>query len=228
MKQTNIFPNLFAAIKTELEKNTAEFISGLRQYETVESILNHWQYNQYMTATKKAQKWELPALIEYIISRKIKADNKKLERELSKLEAVSAAPDFTGEISVSVEWVKSRMWGYNPKVELSIWGGEFARYYGSASGCGYDKESAAIADALNQCQSIKKALYLVKEQAVNIQNRDIFGYGSGYGILPYFEGGVGADCYRSIFERIGFKWAKVGSGKSYDAYKVTALTPSAV
>jgi len=223
MQNNFLFPALFAAIETEVKNNTAAFVKGLRECETVESILKNWQYNEYMTDTKKRQKWELPALVEYIISRREKSDQKKLDKELVKLNTISNAPDFTGEISVSVEWVKSRTWGHNPKVELTIWGGEFARYNGSASGCGYDKESAAIAEALNQCNSIKKALYLIKEGSPSLKNNEIFGYGSGYGILPYFEGGVGAECYRSIFEKIGLKWAKVGSGKSYDSYKVTPL-----
>ena len=121
-------------------------------------------------------------------------------------------------INISVEWHKSRTWGNCPRVEVRTNDGY---YTGSASGCGYDKESAAVAQALNQSASVLKALYDMKEQNIEKHSHDVLGYGSGYGIRPYFEGGVGISCFRSIFERLGYKWECTGSGKTFDVYKVS-------
>ena len=44
---------------------------------------------------------------------------------------------------------------------------------------------------------------------IQADNRNIFGYGSGYGILPYFEGGVGVSSYYKIFNTIGLEFKQV-------------------
>ena len=224
MNTTNIFPRIFAAIIESRKTETNDFINSLNEAAEISDIFDTAYFTQYMTPAKKKQEWgNISDLRAYIISRRQARDKAYLAEKLAHLCAVSDAPEFTGEIEISVEWKKSRTWGANPTASLRMWGGEFNRFSGHASGCGYDKESAAIAEALNQSLSIKKALYKVKEESPKIDNRDLFGYGSGYGILPYFEGGVGADCYRSIFQKIGFSWAKVGSGKTFDYYKATKL-----
>ena len=89
---------------------------------------------------------------------------------------------------------------------------------GYASGCGYDKESSAVAEALNKNNSFLKVLYTLKENALEagasdhsktactgVDNRNIIGYGSGYSVLPYFEGGVGVNCYWDILKKAGFE-----------------------
>ena len=147
-----------------------------------------------------------------------KRAKKKIEKEtaatLARLERVANAPDLTS-FSVSVDWVRSRTWGHNPQVGVRT---NTGTYTGTASGCGYDKESAAIAEAFNKCDSILKALYKLKEDGLRagktdasetdctgVDNRGICGYGSGYSVLPYFEGGVGASCFWSILKDCGYK-----------------------
>lgn len=60
-------------------------------------------------------------------------------RALRACQAIAAE----GAGTVSIEWRKSRTWGHCPSV-LDDRGEKLA----GASGCGYDKESAALADAL--------------------------------------------------------------------------------
>lgn len=36
--------------------------------------------------------------------------------------------------------------------------------------------------------------------------------------LPSFDGGVGGECFRSIFEACGYEWRTVASGKLYSCY----------
>ena len=151
--------------------------------------------------------------IELATKRAIKEVEKITAETLATLNRVANAPDLDF-ISVSVDWVRSRTLGYNPHAEVRT---NTGIYYGSASGCGYDKESAAVAGAFNQCDSILKALYNLKENGLRVgktdtdetactgvDNRNICGYGSGYSVLPYFEGGVGVSCFWSILKKCGF------------------------
>lgn len=222
-----LFPNLFSAIKAEQAERTNKFISDLNDYckcNPVEKVLSMWYYNELLPTSKKHKKdWQLDELKAYLIERRGKQDAKNIENQLSRLKTVSNAPDLIS-IVFNVEWKKSRMWGSTPRCEAKERTSDMYNYYdsGSIGGCGYDKESTAIANAANQSNSFLKALYLIKEQHPTVKNHELFGYGSGYGILPSLEGGVGVSCYPKIFEKIGFAWSNVGSGKSFDVY-VAAL-----
>ena len=122
------------------------------------------------------------------------------------------------------------MWGANPNAECwysykDAEGNHRSGYVtsGSIGGCGYDKGSTAVAMCLNQINEVLKPLYVIKNNVVPMeqQNRDIFGYGSGYGILPSIEGGVGVSCYPKIFKSIGYKFTTQASGKTFDVYTIT-------
>lgn len=109
-------------------------------------------------------------------------------------------------ITILTEWKKSRVWGKNPHVSMIA---EKQVYTGTATGCGYDKESAAIADALNACSGTLKILYDVKEAALagdeNISNEKAIGYGAGYGAIPYYERGIGVNTLVAILEKGGYE-----------------------
>lgn len=225
-------------ITEEAEKNTADtvfyiengyFPTWAQEHRTdpdrglkAHSTAHRWaQYTAGEITRKKA--------VELATKRATKDIKKKTAAKLAKLDRVKNAPDLVF-ISVSVDWIKSHTWGYNPRVEIRTNTGTF---YGTASGCGYDKESAAIADALNQCDSVLKALYLLKEKGLcsglsdksptactGVDNRTVCGYGAGYSVLPYFEGGVGASCFWSILKNCGFK-TSVHHTKHADFYEIT-------
>jgi hypothetical protein len=147
---------------------------------------------------------------------------KELNLEIQKVKEVFAAPDVVS-INISVERVKSKMWGSNPTAtaEIIISDGTYKSFKsGSITGCGFDKESTAIAEALNQSDSVLKLLYAKKETDVSKENRDLIGCGSGYGVLPKFEGGVGFNCHVRIFKSFGFDAKHSGSGKSFDVYTI--------
>lgn len=152
---------------------------------------------------------------------------KDAKKRLARLETVESALDID-YINIYVNWARSATWGYNPHAEVITNKGV---YYGSASGWGYDKESAAVAQALNQCNSILKSLYQLKEDGLNngltdfddasctgVNNRNICGYGAGYGVLPAFEGGVGMSCFISILEKCGYKLINESHLKKSDCY----------
>ena len=160
---------------------------------------------------------------ELAIKRAFKEIDKDTEKYLNRIETAATAPTIIS-ISISVEWHKSSMWGYNPSVELIARdeNGKLYRSYGSASGCGYDKESAATGQAIGQINGILKDAYKIKNKALNkdknATSHSCLGYGSGYGVLPYFEGGVGFGCHESILKKCGFELKNRTSGKTYTNY----------
>lgn len=97
---------------------------------------------------------------------------------------------------------------------------EFESVEAAADVGGEWKKSAAIASALNQSNAVLKLLYTAKNKKADASNRDLIGYGAGYGILPAFDGGVGFDCHRRIFEKFGFKTDRVATGPTFDAYTI--------
>lgn len=203
---------------TWAEEHHGDLDRGLKQYSTA----RRWeQYKAGEITREKA--------VELATKRALKEIEKDTAAKLARLDRVAAAPDLTF-ISISVDWVRSRTWGNNPHAEARTNAGTFS---GTASGCGYDKESAAIADALNQCDSVLKALYTLKEEGLRAglsdksktaacgrSNGNICGYGAGYGAIPYFEGGVGASCFWSILKKCGFS-TSCHHGKHSDFYSVS-------
>jgi len=166
---------------------------------------------------------------------KIKAD-KNIAKRLAELdEKLNRIANASGveSITIAVDWVRNSTWGNNPHAEVEVCtANRCATYYGTASGCGYDKESASVAQALNQSSAVLKLLYDNKERALQrdekATSRDVLGYGSGYSVLPYFEGGVGINCFARILEGlsydkdcpVAYKWEHTACGKRYDVYSV--------
>lgn len=103
---------------------------------------------------------------------------------------------------INIEWYKNRTWGMCPKLKAYVDyhdGTHDTFEVGRITGCGYDKESTALAELFNQTLAYK--LYMVD----SIE-------GHPYGITKYtyygsevrrFEGGVGTSCYYPISKYIG-------------------------
>ena len=165
--------------------------------------------------------------VEKATARALKENEKRKRASLDKLTEAENAPDISN-IDIQIEWKKSATWGVNPTAEC--WAGGFYTT-GHASGCGYDKRTAATAEAFNANPAIMKALYTAEERRLSKRNkptrRDFIGYGSGYGILPYFEGGVGITSHGRIFENIGFTFRTTANTRTADAYTITRKTKQA-
>lgn len=151
------------------------------------------------------------------VARMEKQEEKELAGWIAKLDKAASAP-ILEYAEISVEWTRSRTWGNCPRVKVWTNNGDYSGY---ASGCGYDKESTAIADALNGAPEFLKALYTAKEKRPSLEGSKALGYGAGYSLIPYLEGGVGVSCFRRIFETIGYTWECTASGKTYDHYRIT-------
>jgi hypothetical protein len=163
--------------------------------------------------------------------------------DLKLIEDAETAPNLPNPLIITIEWTRSRMWGMNPTASTN-----YGFDGSSIGGCGYCKHSTATAQALNSCLPIMKALYAAKDAALMLQsnkplivdkdlyahglkagqvikvqndiNRVYLGYGSGYGIIPRFEGGVGVECHRRICEKLGFKWETVTDTKHVNVYRI--------
>lgn len=123
------------------------------------------------------------------------------------------------EITITIEWKKSKTWGATPKAEarVSYQDGTYAHKDGyTCSGCGYDKESTVIAQIFNEF--LKYKLWELEGQEV--VNKP-YGISLNYDYYPYYDGGIGTNCYYRISEFIGGKFQCISSGKSFDVYKFT-------
>lgn len=191
---------------------------GIKKYST------DYRWSQYKDGKISREK-----AVEYAIVRALKKLEKELLTDIERLEAIENAkiPSF---ISIRTEWVRSRTWGNNPRTEIYVQGE--GTFEGRASGCGYDKESAAFASAAKESFALKKILCELKEAALKegksdksksactwIDNREVCGYGAGYEPIPVFEGGVGMNSIISIFRRYGYNVVE-SHGKRYDSYEL--------
>lgn len=194
---------------------------GLKCYSTA----TRWE--QYTAGTITREK-----AVELATAREAKNIEKSYNAKIALLDAVEAA-EMPHKIEISVEWTRSRTWGANPHVDL--WADDLQGFtHGTAGGCGYDKESAAIAEAAYNRASIIKILCELKEKALRkdtkidksksactgIDNRNAVGYGAGHGVIPRLEGGVGTSCFLSIFEAAGYKTSQ-HHGRMTDYYIIT-------
>lgn len=202
-------------------KECAEFAAKITT-ATAGDVLASWYLKQYTTPATLAALQELPAgefipeeiknRMQSKRAREAARDAKKRFERVNEVEEAKAP----AAASVVVEWHKSRTWGMNPRARVAA---ERVATYGSASGCGYDKQSAAIASAMNQNPEILKILYDHAEAG------ETFPYGVHvWAGLPSFEGGCGVSCFYSIFEACGYTFKQIASGKAFDVYEITRAT----
>jgi len=215
--------NLSKQLTAEALKRRNETLSSIRKIETNEAKQLAWYLSQLLPATKKNHVFKtVSELKSYLIDRLEKQTVKKIESLQNKLNFNDNLQEIES-LTITVEWKKSSMWGMNPNAECFI-SGLGTLKSGSVSGCGYDKLSTAVAEVLNQIPQFLQLMYIVKNKNYKKSNRECLGYGSGCGILPNFEGGVGVSCYDRIFTNIGYKFETVSSGKTFDVFSISKIS----
>jgi len=234
-----MFENLKAAYledrERQREKNAFFIEHGyLKEWNEQERKESDKGIERYSTATRweqyQAGRIDRAQAVAFATKRNNKAIDKEIAAGLAHLERVAAAGDVN-YINCNVIWKRNAYWGNNPTAYVTT-DCESGVFEGKASGCGYDKESAAVAEAFNKSPAIMKVLYTLKEKALaagmsdyskstvtNVNNRDIIGYGAGYSTIPYFEGGVGVNCFWSILKKAGFI-LRANYGKREDFYRL--------
>lgn len=170
----------------------------------------------------------------------VKRCHERLEKTIPKeekywterLEAADAAGKLI-EINISVNWIKSRTWSSNPHAECWLrfedaeYGARSSYSEGRASGCGYDKKSAAVQGAFEFGISKKRDnADRRKDLALARASFDRFVIEHGeelwkeYAIdklpMPHFDiGGKGMSTFTRLFRRIGCKYVSNFAVKDY-------------
>lgn len=143
---------------------------------------------------QRRRKKDVPFSTEY--RQRTQADCDKVYiKNLKRFIAACKAPSLE-YIQVSVDWKKSRTWGWCPRSYVSTNGGN-GEYY--ASGCGYDKLSASI------CHALPDAAWL----RFCIENwnkiKSCYGFSSSYWLPSFDFAGCGMSTLESMLEAAGWK-----------------------
>lgn len=196
-----MFPVLADMLKRDEEKAKRQWKEELEDeeiYGLLEQYATKLRLEQYEKGEITRQK-----LVDHTYKRICKQLEKRTGEQLEKLNVTQNRPET---ITIITEWRKN-VWGWCPTVTVFFNNSKVGKEY--AGGCGYDKESAALGAVLNKQPGILHLLYAAKESAINNDtfesNKTTLGYGSGYDVLPAFEGGVGVSCHLSILEYVGYK-----------------------
>lgn len=205
------YENLRKAVRAEYEKRISENSDRILAVDSRNGATMEALRTAAVWATKHtiAQYYNGEIGVDtYVIraEKRMRATLKKdLDGVLEKIRVVETA-EKPEHILLWVDWKESRTWGKNPHVEIIA---DNKVYRGTATGCGYDKESAAIAEALNAFPGALKILYETKNAALaydeNVNNENAIGYGAGYGALPHYERGVGVNSLVTILEKGGYE-----------------------
>ncbi|MEE9571522.1 MAG: hypothetical protein V3W20_00570 [Candidatus Neomarinimicrobiota bacterium] len=160
--------------------------------------------------------------------------NKDIEEMLYNISLIEQADKFDRRLVITLEWKRSYQWGSNPTASTN-----YGFSGSSIGGCGYCKTSTATAQALNSHLPLMQLLYKLKNKELRNRkdsyidqnghnntteqgfNHHLFGYGSGYGVLPHFEGGVGISSHCRIIQKIGLKWHDITNTKRTDVFMIS-------
>ncbi len=175
-----------------------------------------------------------------MLSEKEKVERKakrQLEKTIARENSIVAshkAQKPVKELTITIEWKKSRVWGHNPHAEAKVLfhDSSFCSKGGyTCSGCGYDKESTVISAIFNDFLRYKlyteisgKAPYGCYYHNGNAPEKNYTDHNGNvvyYLEKPRYDGAVGTSCYYNIAEFIGGKFEHVASGKTFDVYKYT-------
>ena len=96
-----------------------------------------------------------------------------------------------GGTTLTVEWIRSKTWGHNPRI---VWRGEKVT---SVSGCGYDKLSACLASALCWLADTDEAHSAIARTQ-----------------------GCGEETTAKALRAIGWNLRAVARGDTFDAYRL--------
>lgn len=194
----------------------AEEIKALRQFRSYKKKEDVGYYDRMTDAQYSALKSGNIKRYRMLIDNAIARKTVKLEAKKAELSAECDEFKQLGKllsVNISVSWTKSPTWGYNPHAEVSV---EYEKRYfhgeGTASGCGYDKESAAVASAF------KGIMY-----PFFMRNYKKFSELHTYGVCQNwlsFEGGVGMSSFTRAFKDLGYDVTE-HHGKMSDFYTIT-------
>lgn len=180
----------------EAEKAIAESDEALENYSTA----TRWEQYKHNAITRLQAEG-------YATNRMKKDTVKTYSAKLARIGEAEKTEIKNASISIIVEYKHNRTWGYNPTASVTIAAETAAGYKtdrttGTASGCGYDKTSAAVASALNDSAIIRADLIRAKD--ARLAHDEAMPYGSGYGTMPYIEGATGMSVIEAVLNACGY------------------------
>ena len=201
--------NLMNSIRLEGKKELEKVVKNI-EAGNINTI------NFYITDLRKQQLKDGKITLEKAQQIAIKKANKEIEKQtakkIGKIRNIESTTENIEDINIIVQTKKTNL-GYQHKAILAT---DTIRIEGKyTGGWGYDKLSTAISEVLNQYHPLMKLMYnyidnkMFEEGSLTINNHKVLGYGSGYGILPYFESGVGVSSFYKIFDNLGLKLTQV-------------------
>lgn len=143
------------------------------------------------------------------------------------------AAKLPDQIRIDVSWKKSQTWGANPTA--AVWTDKYLGESPSIGGCGYDKESTAIAVPFNRSEQMAKIAIIAKYLDTKYKDMDwkekeerniyTYSYGVRFSIFHdngiYWEGGVGASSFMSCIKTAGYKMDAEFHPKYSDCYSLS-------
>ena len=213
-EEENTMKNTLNAIKRTASEVIAKNATHLTETITTIGALRGSWYARELTTPKQFERLAAMQDGEPVpaddLAKMLAKHRRRIERtaaqksaEVTRLTSENTeAPDI---VRVYVTWTRSSVYGWNPHAEVTAYNGTHSdSTHGTASGCGYDKTSAAVAQALNACDMIRAALIRWTESG-----------GKTYGVytsetvsfptVPHFEGGCGIECIEAAFRGMGYK-----------------------
>lgn len=141
------------------------------------------------------------------------------------------AVELPKNIRIEVNWKKNHTWGANPTAE--VWADKYFGISRSVGGCGYDKESTAIAEPFNRSKQMAKIAIIAKFIDTKFKDmswkekneKDIFTYSYGVRFTLfhnngiYWEGGVGASSFMNTIKTAGYRMDAEFHQKYIDCYQ---------
>lgn len=206
------------ALKLETMERNEETQKAITESETALrncSTARRWE--QYQGGHITHQQAEA-----YAMRRTEKHEAKEYAAKLARIEAAESTNVKSATISILIEWKQSRTWGYNPTAHVTLTAEtadgthKYQTATGTASGCGYDKGSAAVAQALNSMPIIDAEL--IRAKNARLTYGEGMPYGSGYGVMPYIESATGLECIASVLNACGYRCISSQAAGTCEAY----------
>ncbi len=201
------YNKIIAAIQAESEHAktaTAAYIKLDESNMKHESTATRWrQYERGQITREQCE--------QYATERAARRIDRETAAAINRAEEISSAAAVEG-ITIYINWTRSNG-AYNPHAEVKVYTdrGTYTAY-GSAYGGNYNKESAAIADALNEIPAALKIIYDQRENDIKI-------YGTAlYHAAPKYERGTGVNQIRTILEAANIILISHDETKTTDHY----------
>lgn len=207
------------AIKEDINfyLNNKNFIN-IKNYEDLKEFKKTYYYKMSgfnFNLTKAKKEKSIKKYIEREIKEQVKEKflniQNKVFNAIEDLEIIET-------IEISTEWHKNPKWGWNPtsKTRIST-NNNFYYYKEGASGCGYDKLSAAINSCITQNQPLKNDF--IKKVFKSNEPLPYCVYFDKYGLHLELNG-AGLSSVIKALEWLGFK-VQTAEGKTWDYLKAT-------